>query len=139
MFAYTETDAADLTYFLLNQLSVLGQATDELLSHLRERASVSMKSHELCRRPMQSIIDSKRCFLISSGTPTQALRWLATQKAMEFRNLGEGSAGILSAKFRREETHWKVGLLPTHRTFPGRTHEEITFSRRGSSNPHPTR
>jgi Fic family protein len=38
-FAHTETDGSDLTYFLLNQLSVLEQATDELLLHLHERAS----------------------------------------------------------------------------------------------------
>jgi Fic family protein len=37
-FAYTETDDGDLTYFLLNQLGVLKQATDELLAHLNERA-----------------------------------------------------------------------------------------------------
>lgn len=37
-FAYTETDSGDLTYFLLNQLRALGQAADELLEHLRERA-----------------------------------------------------------------------------------------------------
>lgn len=37
-FAHTETDGGDLTYFLLNQLTVLRQATDELLAHLNERA-----------------------------------------------------------------------------------------------------
>lgn len=37
-FAYTETDDGDLTYFLLNQLGVLKQATDELVAHLHERA-----------------------------------------------------------------------------------------------------
>lgn len=38
-FAYVETDGGDLTYFLLNQLAVLNQATEELLEHLRERAT----------------------------------------------------------------------------------------------------
>jgi Fic family protein len=37
-FAHTETDGGDLTYFLLNQLTVLRQATDELLAHLNDRA-----------------------------------------------------------------------------------------------------
>jgi Fic family protein len=37
-FAYTETDGGDLTYFLLNQLAVLRQATDDLLAHLRDRS-----------------------------------------------------------------------------------------------------
>lgn len=37
-FAYVETDSGDLTYFLLHQLAVLRQATDELIDHLRERA-----------------------------------------------------------------------------------------------------
>lgn len=36
-FAYSETDDADLTYFLLNQVAVLRSATDELLAHLRDR------------------------------------------------------------------------------------------------------
>jgi Fic family protein len=38
-FAYVETDGGDLTYFLLNQLSMLKQATDELIEHLRERGT----------------------------------------------------------------------------------------------------
>lgn len=37
-FAHTETDDGDLTYFLLHQLAVLRKATEELLSHLRERS-----------------------------------------------------------------------------------------------------
>lgn len=37
-FVHTETDAADLTYFLLHQLQVLARATDELVEHLRERS-----------------------------------------------------------------------------------------------------
>ena len=37
-FAYTETDENDLTYFLLNQLGALSSATDDLLTHLRERS-----------------------------------------------------------------------------------------------------
>jgi Fic family protein len=37
-FVLTETDGADLTYFLLHQLGVLEQATDELIAHLRDRA-----------------------------------------------------------------------------------------------------
>ncbi len=38
-FVHTETDESDLTYFLVNQLKVLGQATDELLAHLRTRGA----------------------------------------------------------------------------------------------------
>jgi Fic family protein len=38
-FAHTETDGGDLTYFLLHQLHVLEQATEELLEHLRDRAT----------------------------------------------------------------------------------------------------
>jgi Fic family protein len=38
-FAHTETDGGDLTYFLLHQLQVLRQATEELLAHLRDRAT----------------------------------------------------------------------------------------------------
>jgi Fic family protein len=37
-FAHSETDGGDLTYFLLHQLQVLHRATDDLISHLRDRA-----------------------------------------------------------------------------------------------------
>lgn len=37
-FAHSETDGGDLTYFLLHQLRVLRRATDDLISHLRDRA-----------------------------------------------------------------------------------------------------
>jgi Fic family protein len=37
-FVYTETDDGDLTYFLLHQLQVLRRATEELRSHLKQRA-----------------------------------------------------------------------------------------------------
>jgi Fic family protein len=37
-FVFTETDSADLTYFLLHQLQVLSRATDELVEHLRDRS-----------------------------------------------------------------------------------------------------
>lgn len=36
-FAHTETDGGDLTYFILHQLRVMREATDELVSHLRSR------------------------------------------------------------------------------------------------------
>jgi Fic family protein len=38
-FAHAETDEGDLTYFVLHQLEVMREALDELLDHLRERAS----------------------------------------------------------------------------------------------------
>lgn len=38
-FVLTETDAGDLTYFLLHQLGVLERATDELIVHLSDRAA----------------------------------------------------------------------------------------------------
>lgn len=37
-FVHTETDGGDLTYFLLNQLSVLRKATDDLVTHLKQRS-----------------------------------------------------------------------------------------------------
>jgi Fic family protein len=37
-FVHTETDSGDLTYFLLNQLAVLRRATDDLVTHLRQRS-----------------------------------------------------------------------------------------------------
>jgi Fic family protein len=37
-FAYTETDAGDLTYFILHQLNVMREALDELTAHLKKRA-----------------------------------------------------------------------------------------------------
>ncbi len=36
-FAHTETDAGDLTYFILHQLRVMQEALDELTSHLKDR------------------------------------------------------------------------------------------------------
>jgi Fic family protein len=38
-FAYTEADDGDLTYFVLHQLEVMRTALDDLLEHLRQRAS----------------------------------------------------------------------------------------------------
>jgi Fic family protein len=38
-FAHTETDGGDLTYFVLHQLGVMKTALDELLTHLKTRAS----------------------------------------------------------------------------------------------------
>jgi len=61
-FAYVETDGGDLTYFLLNQLAVLRQATDELLDHLRERAtrlrrvSTALSSVESLNHRQQAVL-----------------------------------------------------------------------------------
>jgi Fic family protein len=62
-FVYVETDAGDLTYFLLNQLQVLRRATDELTDHLRERSdrlrqlSVAISNEKLNHRQRTVLSD----------------------------------------------------------------------------------
>jgi Fic family protein len=45
-YAFTETDAGDLTYFILHQLNVMREALSELTAHLKQRAQ---RSAELAR------------------------------------------------------------------------------------------
>jgi Fic family protein len=65
-FCHTETDQGDLTYFLLHQLAVLRRATDDLVSHLKER---SQRLNELA--------NSLRRASELNGRQRSALSWVA--------------------------------------------------------------
>jgi len=65
-FLYTETDELDATYFVLNQLSVIRRAIDELMSHLRRKMQETRQTLQLLR---QSTLNHRQVALV-----THALR-----------------------------------------------------------------
>lgn len=62
-FAYSEADDGDLTYFVLHQLEVMRSALDDLLEHLRQRASrlralaQVVKSYEELNHRQRSLLE----------------------------------------------------------------------------------
>ena len=93
-FAYTETDGGDLTYFLLNQLSVLQQATDELLEHLRDRAtrlrkvSAALSSAESLNHRQQAALsflvrNPHQGVTIASHTTSHGISYLTARKDLQ--------------------------------------------------------
>jgi Fic family protein len=93
-FAHTETDNGDLTYFLLNQLAVLRQATDELLQHLRERTArlrqvaTALSSAESLNHRQQSVLsflirNPHQGVTIASHVSSHGVSYLTARKDLQ--------------------------------------------------------
>jgi Fic family protein len=93
-FAYTETDDGDLTYFLLNQLGALKQATDDLVSHLNERAqrlrqlSSTLKNADSLNHRQKSVLsyllqNSFEDATVASHAKSHAVSYLTARKDLQ--------------------------------------------------------
>jgi Fic family protein len=101
-FVLTETDGADLTYFLLHQLGVLQLAIDDLIQHLADRAnklkemSRAISQTQLLNHRQQSVLahlirDTGHGVTVTGHASSHAVSYLTARKDLQ----GMEKAGLL--------------------------------------------
>lgn len=93
-FAYTETDAGDLTYFILHQLMVLDRATEQLVGHLREHGerlkqlSTALSASEALNNRQRALLvtllrEPRHEVTIASHKTSHAVSYLTARKDLQ--------------------------------------------------------